>query len=62
MLIRQSLNFAAHFAAGLGVGALIVAALARQCRRRDGDDMELDAVPPRPTAPEAGTPPRGPQP
>ncbi len=33
MIIRQSLNFAAHLAAGAAVGALLVV-LARQCRQR----------------------------
>jgi hypothetical protein len=38
MIIRQGLNFAAHFAAGLAFGALAVAAMA-VCRRRNRDDF-----------------------
>lgn len=55
MLIRQSLNFAAHFAAGLALGGLIVAALARQRRRRD-DDMDLGPMPEAEPPPPPGGP------
>ena len=34
MIIRQTLNFAAHFAAGVLLGALVVAAVSA-CRRRE---------------------------
>lgn len=46
MLIRQTLNFATHFVAGLAVGALVVVAIAgcARCRRRDRDDA-FDPVP-----------------
>lgn len=49
MLIRQTLNFATHFVAGLAVGALAVAALAgcARCRRRDRDDVFAPAPPER---------------
>ena len=49
MLIRQTLNFATHFVAGLAVGALVVAAAAgcARCRRRDRDDAFAPAPPER---------------
>jgi hypothetical protein len=38
MLIRQGLNFTAHFLAGLAVGAIVVVALGACRRREEGDD------------------------
>jgi predicted phosphoribosyltransferase len=38
MIVRQSLNFLVHLAAGIAVGALAVAALAA-CRRREPEDI-----------------------
>ena len=57
MILRQGLNFAVHFAGGLLVGALAVAALA--ALRRGGEPETLAPLEPQPSRPrpsDAATP------
>lgn len=41
MIVRQGLNFAAHFVVGVAFGVLAVVAL-RACRQRNQDDWDGD--------------------
>lgn len=50
MILRQSLNFAVHFTAGLVFGALAVA-VASRCRRQDSRKEDDWSPPPRPATP-----------
>ena len=66
MLIRQGLNFAVHFAGGILVGALTVAAVCA-LRRDDREDPMASAAPEPATAhspepPAASEPPAAPEP